>query len=281
MECLFGGAHKGGSTAEVAKEDTIDYLFPYGSRYGSYGPPTLLHKACMQGDVKQVRRLLTNEEVTLDDIQSKESGRKSPMYYAVESNSTEVVRLLLQKFPNFFKVDDYKERIYNSMILQLAIENLNVDVMELLLKGGCPVNITTKANAMDTDWTPLQFTCYCVFRNKKESRKSTRNHPVLKVVKKLLEYKADPTAKDDLNRTALHILLTVHSQTDIHDDVASLLLYNCSLTKYEGRTLLLQALEKGRMKIVQKLMKEQLVSVFEVSFGSFTLTRLKGWWKFL
>ncbi len=266
MQFWFGGSK--GAGGKTAKEDAIKSLFPTSRSEGQSSP---LHGACKNADVDQVRKILKCKKTSENCLQVRDCCGNTPMYYAVEANSTEIVQLLLEKSPKLFKDRTRNEdQVYSSIMLQMAIEKLNLDIIEVLLKSGCPVNIKTKANAMAYDWTPLQFTCSFICVNTKECGKSTRNHPVLKIVNKLLKYKADPMIKDDLGRTALDILFDEHSQMDkLLYDIALLLLKNgvdshCN-TDNQKKSLLYLAVQKGRAEIVQKLVQDHNISIFEVS----------------
>ncbi len=261
MKCVFGGADGGG--AKMAKQGAIRDLFPTAQSDGQYTP---LHEACQKSDLNKVQKICKCKTELQSCVRTRDCLGNIPLYYAVESNSTEIVQLLLEKCPNLLKTDDQIENKYNSMILQLAIENLNLDIMDHLLQGGCPVNMKTRANAMVYNWTPLQFTCNFVCSTM-ECGKSTRNHPVLKIVKKLLKHKADAMIKDDIERTALHIVLAVQSGTNIHGDVASLILDHGGGPQSENQraSFLNLAVRRGNFEIVKKLVEEHKVSVIEVS----------------
>ncbi len=146
MHRLFGGGRS-------EREDVIRSLFPYHSVCGG-GQNTQLHEACKRGDVSEVQRLLNNEEISVDEIQARDESGITSMYYAVESNSAAIVNLFLEKCPDLFKkAEDISEEKYNVILLQMAIEILNLEMMEDFLKAGCPVNTKVKC----------QSSLFCVF----------------------------------------------------------------------------------------------------------------------
>ncbi len=265
--CWFGGTHKTGAKTDniYAKEYAIKELFPYCSEDGK---STRLHEACKNGDLKKVRRICRNKHVSLREVQTRDLNGHTAMYYAINSNSTQIVKLLFEKFPRLFNTEGYiQEQVYNSIMLQVAIENMNLEIMELLLQGGCPVDIKTRANAFWNDLTPLQFACF-FYCKEKHTKSTSKEHPVLQIVKKLLEYKSDPNIVDNQMRTALHIVLAKQCQTDLHDDVACLLLdhgFDLDSRDHEGRSALDLAVQYGRVNVVRKLVEQHHLSISKVS----------------
>ncbi len=240
MHRLYGGT----SDDEEHTEDTLS---------------SPLHESCEQGDVEEIQRLLNSDEISPDDIQAPDILGNTPMYYAIESNSTQIVKLLLEKCPELFKV--IGEERYKSKQLHMAIQNLNLDIIDDILKAGCPVNTKVENEWTGLEWTPLQLACSL-------REQFTGPNPLLDLVRILLKYNADPCVKDSKQQTALHIVLNddLVPGSYVHEAIACLLLDHGVQPDCKDnlkRSPLYLATKAGAYKTVRKLVEEHNVSIFK------------------
>ena len=111
---------------------------------------TLLHRACIEGKVKQVERLLADKH----PVNVRDHCGWTPLHEAVNNGHKAIVELLLQKGAN---IND-NEGVNTDGITPLhdACSNGHFDIIRLLLKNGAKVTILNNNNetALDSlrDW---------------------------------------------------------------------------------------------------------------------------------
>ncbi|WP_339043682.1 ankyrin repeat domain-containing protein [Spiroplasma endosymbiont of Apeira syringaria] len=170
-----------------------------------------------------------NENFKIDsNIEDKETFC-SPLYYAVNNNNIEIVKLLLEN-----DADINEQDINGCAPLHWAIECNNIEIVKLLLENDADINAQEKSLA-----TPLHLSIY------------TNNFDMIKL---LLEKGADLNIKDIGEFTTLNVLLKKYN---ISSEISQLLLKQVNFKKNIKRKFLKKELTNSTKSKLPKLIFEK------------------------
>ncbi len=240
-----------------------------------YQKTELFIKAIMKNDLNEIKRLVIEEKVDVNETKTIINGG-TPLMIAARINGKEVTELLIEHGAdvNAFDNDGWS-------VLMFAIENKATKTAELLIQQGANVNATTKSgmtplmiaarkdekdiaellikngsnvNAIDKDgWSPLMHT-------------ASKNS--LKTSELLLKYGADVNAFDNDGWSALMI-----SASEDTKDIAEMLIRHgahINVTDNEGRTALMFAAENNSIRTLELIIHKVGADVNAVDKDNWT-----------
>ncbi len=208
---------------------------------------TPLHKACKDGNVACVEMIL--KDIDISELMIKDKATcNMPLFYAVEFRHPLIVKMLLEKDPELLQKNS-KHR--NAGLLHKAIENKDIEIIELLLTNGVDVNYNQPKHKEDSEHvsTALHYAC--------SDLEGLVDSEVIRV---LLKNGANVNAKSGNLETALLLVLANRDDEscDEVDSIVDLLLENGAETMCKGKekkSPLYLAIENKREKIVRKLLE--------------------------
>ncbi len=192
-------------------------------------PTKSLHKAAADGDIEQVKLLISKGA----DINAKDEKKNTPLHYAVKSGAMKLVQLLVEAGADV----NAKDKRGHSP-LYYTIREKDLDTAKLLIVRGADVNAKDKQGL-----TALHSAALGGLKD---------------IAELLLAHGADVNAKDNRSRTPLHIVLDVDRMGyRLFKDVAELLIAkgaDVSSKDDDGRTPLHLAAESAQKDIVELLL---------------------------
>ncbi len=207
---------------------------------------TPLHKACKDGNVVGVEKILKDIDITELTIQDKAKCH-TPLFYAVDFKHTTIVKMLLEKDPDLLRKNS-KSR--NAGLLFKAIENENVEIIQQLLSKGIDVNHQQPRRKEDVKHVPTALHYACC---------GSEGSVDPDVVRTLLQSGAKVNVKNsDLETPLLLVLALDYYSSDEINGVADLLLEHGAEVLCKGKNKkspLYLAVENKREKISQKLLE--------------------------
>ena len=107
---------------------------------------TILHLCCGKGHLEATKLLVEAGA----NVQSRDAWAMSPLVHSIISQYIDVIEYLLSVCPRIVNLTDK----FGKSPLHFAIESDNVEIVELLIKRGADINMSTMHGI-----TPLMFTC--------------------------------------------------------------------------------------------------------------------------
>ena len=107
---------------------------------------TILHLCCGKGHLEATKLLVEAGA----NVQSRDAWAMSPLVHSIISQYIDVIEYLLSVCPRIVNLTDK----FGKSPLHFAIESDNVEIVELLIRRGADINMSTMHGI-----TPLMFTC--------------------------------------------------------------------------------------------------------------------------
>jgi len=223
---------------------------------------TVLHDAVEKGNVNMVKKLLEHKA----DPNIKDDKERTALHCAIESKRPQIIELILkQATPELVN----QKRAGGLTALQDAIKNGDLDVVKKLLEHKADLNLTENQGRVALDWiiASKNFPMLELILewaspesvNQKNIAGLTILHQAVEkddvdVVKKLLAHKANPGQTDDQEQTILHYAIELKNPQIIELILAKSPPELINQKRARGLTALHEAVEKGDVDIVKKLL---------------------------
>ncbi|KAF6019803.1 hypothetical protein EB796_021893 [Bugula neritina] len=180
---------------------------------------TPLHKAALYDDKTDVAEILISHGA---DVNAVDKQEMTPLHCAVGKAQLKMTKFLINHGAAIEQAD-----IKGKTILHFAVESQKLECLEMLVKNISKETLESLLHSKDLDeMTPLHY-----------SAKSGK----LNILLRLLELGSSPAAKNELDKTPIHI--AADSKSEINDDDA------------DGRTPLLFACLHGHYNCVKTLLR--------------------------
>ena len=192
-----------------------------------------IHTACKGGNVDMVRLLLKKGS----PLTIRNKRGYSPIEVAIQSGTSEVIKMLLQSHPSLINYNGANGR----SLLHTAVMYDRIDIAKELLNSGGNRSINAKTSKSKS--TPLHLAVLACAKGSKE------------MVKMLLENDASPNMLDKSGCSPLHVAITVKN-TEIVELLVQSKKCNLGIKNIDGKTALDTALEDNQFEISKILSKE-------------------------